>query len=77
MKHQIFGGVPQGSVLGPLLWLIAFDDVLRLNLPDGVEIIAYADDLAILIAAKTEIEIETSGDRVLELIHAWLGEQGL
>lgn len=42
-----------------------------------MELKSYADDLVILIAAKTEIEIETSGDRVLELIHAWLGEQGL
>lgn len=37
-------GVPQGSVLGPLLWNIGYDWVLRGSNPDGVGVVCYADD---------------------------------
>ncbi|KAA5608113.1 hypothetical protein F3H15_34625, partial [Pseudomonas aeruginosa] len=37
-------GVPQGSVLGPLLWDVGFDWVLRGANLRGVQVICYADD---------------------------------
>lgn len=45
-------GIPQGSVLGPLLWNIFYDHIMKLKLPEGVEIIGYADDTAVLVEAK-------------------------
>ncbi|CAF4899290.1 unnamed protein product [Pieris macdunnoughi] len=49
-SYQVQCGVPQGSVLGPLLWNIGFDAVLRGRLMPGVGLICYADDT--LVTAK-------------------------
>lgn len=44
--------VPQGSVLGPLLWNVTYDQVLRGITEDGCRLIGYADDTLILVAAE-------------------------
>ncbi|KMQ91059.1 reverse transcriptase [Lasius niger] len=44
MEREVRAGVPQGSVLGPLLWNIAFDSVLRLDAEEGCHTVCYADD---------------------------------
>lgn len=46
-------GVPQGSVLGPLLWNIAFDAVVGERVEVGCGVICYADDTLILASADT------------------------
>ena len=46
-------GVPQGSVLGPLLWNLGYDEILRATLPIGVHITCYADD-TLLVASGRE-----------------------
>lgn len=52
-RRSMSCGVPQGSVLGPLLWNVGYDWVLRgMNLP-GVEVTCYADDTLVTAAAKT------------------------
>jgi len=37
--------VPQGSVLGPLLFLVNIDDVMRVNFPTDCKLTVYADDI--------------------------------
>lgn len=66
-------GVPQGSVLGPTLWNILYNcSILELDVPEGVTLLAYADDLAILIVGKNEDEIEVKAKIVMELSTSWM-----
>lgn len=61
-KHhkKIERGVPQGSILGPLLWDIAYDGVIGILKPRESEIICYADDTIILVGGW---KIENTIDR--------------
>lgn len=51
-RRGVLAGVPQGSVLGPLLWNLAFDAVVKSQRLPGCEITCYADDTLILVTAS-------------------------
>ena len=51
-EYIVTASVPRSSVLGPLLWNIMYDGVVRLRLPNGTTIVGFADDIAIVSVAK-------------------------
>ena len=52
-RRDMSCGVPQGSVLGPLLWNVAYDKVLRAALPPGCHVVCYADDTLVVAGGTT------------------------
>jgi Reverse transcriptase (RNA-dependent DNA polymerase) len=61
--------VPQGSVLGPILFLLYSNDLDRV-LAD-VQVIMYADDTSLIISNKDEDCISEKGRQVLESMSDW------
>lgn len=70
--YDVTAGVPQGSVLGPLLWNIMYDGILRLELPEKTTIVGFADDIAIVVTAKHIHEIEAAINAAVAKIKNWL-----
>ena len=61
-------GVPQGSRLGPLLWILYYNDIL-----EGLEceVLIFADDICIFAQGKTPEETATVLNNDLRKISAW------
>ena len=51
-SRKVTAGADQGSILGPDLWNISCDGILRLELVDGCFMIGYADEIALVIVAR-------------------------
>lgn len=75
--YLITGGVPQGSVLGPLLWNIMYDGLLRLELPLGAELIAFADDALLIVVGKHLEDIQRIAEESCDRIQEWMSSAGL
>lgn len=59
-------GCPQGSVLGPRLWNVLFDAILRSLEVHNAGLVAYADDLVVLVRGSSRASIEARAAAVVE-----------
>lgn len=76
-EYRITSGVPQGSILGPFLWNVMYDGLLNLDLPEGVKLVGYADDIALVANKKTAELIEIVVNDSLCRCNRWLRRNGL
>ena len=72
--REVTCGVPQGSILGPLLFLIYVNDM-----PAVVKnkLLLYADDSAIMVSGKSKSLIEKELSEDLEMVSHWLVDNKL
>ena len=67
-------GVPQGSILGPLLFLICVNEMKEAV---NCKLILYADDSALLVSGRDVVKIEQALSRKLKAVNEWLEENRL
>lgn len=51
--------------------------MLYATLPEGIERVAHADDLALLVKADTEEALERRANETLEKVHIWMTNHSL
>ncbi|XP_074036343.1 uncharacterized protein [Leptinotarsa decemlineata] len=74
---RINSGVPQRSVLGPTLWNLLYDELFTIETPDGVNLVGFADDVALVVTAKKEKLLMNQANRALLRVSRWMKSKRL
>lgn len=74
---QISAGAAQGSILGPELWNISYDDILHTEMPSDTYLVGYADDIAAVITARNMTEAQSKLNQVMLRTKSWLDSHNL
>lgn len=64
-------GVPQGSVLGPLLFTIYINDIVEVC-PEEYNIKMFADDTLLYVNGECSEEIERKANTILNIVEKWM-----
>jgi hypothetical protein len=74
-KKHITHGVPQGSVLGPVLFLLYINDLVT-KFEDGRPTI-FADDTSIFLSGKSTNEIQRKINKTINILIEWFEQNRL
>ena len=77
IKRQITSGAAQGSMLGPDIWNVSYDGILRMEMPEGAFLVGYADDIAVVIVARDADLAQLLLNQVMRRVYSWLENRGL
>lgn len=71
IERRVNKGCPQGSLLGPMLWNVVFQDLIEIYRSKGIEIVVFADDVVILISGNSRRLLEARGQEAMLIAENW------
>lgn len=74
---EITSGAAQGSILGPDLWNLSYDDILGIEMPEDTYLVGYADDIVSVISARDIEDARRKVNQVMIRTQIWLEDHGL
>uniref|UniRef100_A0A2S2QP02 Retrovirus-related Pol polyprotein from type-1 retrotransposable element R1 2 n=1 Tax=Sipha flava TaxID=143950 RepID=A0A2S2QP02_9HEMI len=83
VSHEVTCGVPQESVLGPLLWNIMYDSLLEIDLGgnspgySSSSLVAFADDVALIATGRDTENLESAMNTALARVAEWMEDNDL
>lgn len=69
---ELTSGAAQGSILGPDIWNIFYDGILRMTVPEGTFLVGYVDD-----TTRGTGEAQLLLDQVMRRVPSWMEDHGL
>lgn len=76
-RLEVTSGAAQGSILGPDLWNVSYDDILRIAMPQDTFLVGYADDIAAVIQVRNTEDAQRRLRQVMIRTKSWLDSRGL
>ena len=73
---QVKVGVPQGSILGPLLFVCFINDLPNV-IPDKSKVVLYADDTGIMCKSKSIAHLNNVLNKVVDNVDSWMSTNKL
>ena len=71
VERKISKGCPQGSASGSGFWNLLYNSLLNLEYTKNTKVIAYADDLMILVKGTTQVEVENYANIETQKVAKW------